>query len=225
MRLALLAVLTAPLYAQVCGPTDLSGPYGFQLSGNATISGAPAPIAAIGRLAFDSSGKIAGSSSVNFNGLFLGNPVTGTYELKQDCTMTWRLRDDSGAWQHFQGTLQPGGNWGSFHQADPGAEVRGVLMRSAASCSNAGMHGEYRFAVRGTSLPAQETITAADGNGNLSWSSDGAQNSGAYQVNADCFVDLDFGMKLRGIVVDGGRTVLAVQTDPEQVAAASFTMR
>jgi hypothetical protein len=225
MRLALVAVLTAPLYAQVCAPTDLSGPYGSQFSGHATISGAPAPLAAIGRLVFDGSGKIAGTSSVNFNGLFLGNPVTCTYELTQDCTVTWSLRDDSGAWQHFQGTLQPGGNWASFHQTDPGAEGRGVLMRSAASCSNASIHGEYRFAVRGSSTPAQATVTAADGNGSFTWSSEGAHNSGAYQVDADCFVELDFGMKLRGIVVDGGRTVLAVQADPEQVAAASFTMR
>src|SRR5215472_8701890 len=171
MRLALVAVLTAPLYAQVCGLTDLSGTYGFHFSGHATISGTPAPLAAIGRLAFDNSGKIAGTSSVNFNGLFLGNPVTGIYELKQDCTVSWSLRDDSGAWQHFQGTLQPGGSWGSFHQTDPGA------------------------AARGNSTPAQSTVTAADGNGNFTWSSEAAHNSGAYQVDADCFVELDFGMK------------------------------
>ena len=65
--------------------------------------------------------------------------------------------------------------------------------------------------------------TEADGIGNLSWSRDGASNSGTYQVDSDCFVELNFGLKLRGIVVDGGRVVLAVQTDPVQVSAAFFS--
>jgi hypothetical protein len=235
MRLLLLAVLWAlPLSAQVCGPNDFSGPYGFQFSGRATISGSAAPMAAIGRLTFDGAGTISGRSSVNFNGFFLGNPVTGTYELKPDCTLTWSLQNDSGGWQHFRGTLRPGGNSADFHQIDPGAEGRGVLMRSADGCSAASLRGRYRFAMHGVSTPlgdkpagervTQETVTAADGNGNLSWNGDGATNSGAYQVDSDCFVELDFGVKLRGIIVDGGRTVLAVQTDPEQVAAAFFSM-
>jgi hypothetical protein len=135
------------------------------------------PIAAIGRLTFDADGKINGASSINFNGLFLRNPVRGTYELQSDCTLTWSLQDDSGGWQHFAGTLQPGGRWASFHQADSGTAGRGVLMRSANGCTAATMHGRYRFAMRGVSTPLggappgerseQETVTVADGNGNL----------------------------------------------------------
>jgi hypothetical protein len=233
MRLLLVAVLTAPLSAQVCAPTDLSGRYGFQLTGRSTISGSATPVAAIGRLDFDGAGKIAGSASVNFNGLFLKNPVTGTYELANDCTVTWSLQDDSGGWQHFRGTLRPGGATADFRQTDAGAENRGVLMRSAASCSDADLRGRYRFAMRGVATPfagkppgeqvAQETMTDADGAGHLSWHGDGAQNSGSYSVDSDCAVELDFGMKLRGIVVDGGRIVLAVQSDPEQVGAAFFS--
>src|SRR5262249_20352313 len=161
-----------------------------------------------GRLAFDA-GKISGTSSVNFNGLFLGNPVTGIYELKTDCSITWSLQDDSGGWQHFRGTLKPGGAAGQFTQTDPGADGHGTLMRSASDCSAASLRGRYRYTMRGVSTPlgdkpagegtAQETVTEADGAGNLSWTHDGAANSGTYQVNSDCFVELNFGMKLRGV--------------------------
>src|SRR5690348_7511856 len=153
MRLLSVAVLAAlPLSAQVCGPNDLSGPYGFQLSGTTTINGTATPIAAIGRLTFDG-GKISGTSSVNFNGLFLGNPVTGAYELQTNCTMTWSLQDDSGGWQHFRGTLRPGGDWADFHQTDRFSGARGVLVRSAQSCSTASLRGRYRFLMDGVSTP------------------------------------------------------------------------
>jgi hypothetical protein len=147
--------------------------------------------------------------------------------------LTWSLQDDSGGWQHFRGTLRPGGAIADFRQTDAGAEDRGVLMRSAASCSDASLRGRYRFEMRGMATPfaarppgervTQEATTDADGAGHLSWRGDGAQNSGVYQVDSGCFVELDFGMKLRGILVDGGRIVLAVQSDPEQVGAAFFS--
>ena len=96
-------LLCAAASGQVCGANDLSGGYGFQLAGTTTISGAPTPMAAIGRLAFETEGRISGTSSVNFNGLFLGNPVTGTYTFQTNCAIAFELQDDSGAWQHFQG--------------------------------------------------------------------------------------------------------------------------
>src|SRR5262245_16167161 len=89
--------------ADVCNPRDLYGSYGFQLAGTTAIGGPEKPIAAIGRLVLGEGGKIGGVSSVNFNGLFLGNPVTGQYEAKDDCTVTWSLQDSSGAFQNFSG--------------------------------------------------------------------------------------------------------------------------
>src|SRR5258705_7849545 len=102
------ALVVVPIRAaDFCAAGDLQGPYGFQLSGISTISGAPAPVAGLARLEFD--GKdVTGYSSVNFNGLLLGNPVTGTYELSSDCKLSWRLQDDSGGYQHFGGVVKPG---------------------------------------------------------------------------------------------------------------------
>jgi hypothetical protein len=233
MRLIFLAAFSCfSLAAQVCNPTDLSGAYGFQLSGTATNSGRSVPIAAIGRLVFDSDGHISGNSSVNFNGYLLSNPVTGTYEFKPDCTLTWSLQDDSGAWQHFRGLAQAGARRASFRQTDPGSDGHGDLRRTATTCSAAAFHGGYFFGMGGVTTPfspqaahlptTQRTETAADGNGGLFWKSGEAANTGTYTVDSDCFMQINFGLPLRGILVDDGRVVLAIQTNPEQVGVATF---
>jgi hypothetical protein len=213
----LVTFFCAAATAQVCSRTDLSGAYGFRLAGTSTIAGTPKPIAAVGRLVFES-GRITGTSSVNFDGLFLGNPVTGTYAFQEaNCSITFELQDDSGAWQRFGGTLAPGGQRGQFHQTDPGAGGSGSLERTPDTCNAGNLRGRYTV-----SIGSQKTTTVADGNGNLSWSSGDAQNNGTYQVDSDCFVEVNFGVRLRGVIVNGGRTVLAVQADPGKVATATF---
>jgi len=215
MKPLLTLVLCTSGFSQVCGNFDLSGAYGFQLSGNTTIAGVSKPMASIGRLDFGADGKISGTSSVNFGGLFLGNPVTGTYSATgANCSLTFDLQDDSGGWQHFSGTLAPGGAHGQFHQTDPGTGGRGQLVRVPASCGAGSLVGRYTVTIDG-----HKTVTAADGHGAFS----GGSNSGTYDVGSDCFVEINFGGKFRGIVVNEGRAVFAVQADPGKVVTATFT--
>src|SRR5512132_290367 len=91
--------------ADVCNPADLVGPYAFQLTGSTDISGTPKPTASLGRISFDGHGSLTGTASAAFRGLLLGNPVTGSYEVKSDCSVIWKLQDDSGGFQHFRGKL------------------------------------------------------------------------------------------------------------------------
>src|SRR5580658_3284447 len=108
--------------ADVCNPNDFQGAYGFQLSGTSAISGEAKPIAGVGRMVLDGSGGLSGTSSVTFSGVLQGNPVTGTYEAHTDCSVSWALQDDSGAYQHFAGTMSPDGKRVQFRQTDPGGE-------------------------------------------------------------------------------------------------------
>ena len=228
--------------ADICAPTDIHGPYGFQLAGTTTISGSETPIAAVGRLVFDGKSSISGVSSVNFNGLFLGNPTTGTYEIQTDCTITLNLQDTSGAFQHFSGKAAPGGNRVVIQQSDPGTGERGLMVRSADGCNAAGFRGQYSFSVSASATPlategskgsgSAKALVLADGNGNLTVTHGNAKTSGTYTVDSDCFVQLDFGladgdssslMKLRGMLVNGGKEMLAIETDPGQVAAVRFS--
>src|ERR1051325_5310027 len=101
----LLFFITSAAAADVCAPAQLIGPYAMQLSGTTSISGAPKPTAGIARVVFDGHGNLSGTASAMFAGYLLGNPVTGTYEIKSDCTITWKLQDDSGASQHFSGVF------------------------------------------------------------------------------------------------------------------------
>src|ERR1017187_5527645 len=228
--------------ADICAPTDIHGPYGFELTGTTTISGTETPIAALGRLVFDGKSGISGVSSVNFNGLFLGNPVTGNYAFQMDCTITLNLQDTSGAFQHFSGKAAPGGNRVEIRQSDPGAGERGLMVRSADGCSAAGFRGQYNFSISASATPlategskgsgSAKALVLADGNGNLTVTHGNAKTSGTYTVDSDCFVQLDFGladgdsstlMKLRGMLVNGGKEMLAIETDPGQVAAVRFS--
>src|SRR6202167_1499823 len=114
--------------ADVCDPAKLEGAYGFQLSGHTTISADSKPVVSVGRLVFDGHGVLSGYASVNFAGYFLGNPVTGSYEAHDDCTISWSLQDDSGAFQHFTGKLTPDNSSAEFHQSDTGGAQDGILQ-------------------------------------------------------------------------------------------------
>ena len=114
--------------ADFCDPSKVTGPYVFQLSGSTTISGSPQPTVGLGRIIFESSGKLSGTSSATFSGLLLGNPVTGTYEAKPDCSITWKLQDDSGGFQNFGGKLSSDLQRAQVSQVDTGG-TSGVLQK------------------------------------------------------------------------------------------------
>jgi hypothetical protein len=47
-------------------------------------------------------------------------------------------------------------------------------------------------------------------------------------VETDCFLDLEFvnpPMKLRAVLIDNGRMILAIQADPNVLAGGTFTAR
>src|SRR5580692_6640722 len=150
----LAAALAAPARAaDACDPAKLEGAYGFQLSGHTTISGDSKPVVSVGRLVFDGHGVLSGYASVNFAGYFLGNPVTGKYEAHTDCTITWSLQDDSGAFQNFDGKLTADELAGEFRQSDPGGAQNGALQKVAPQCSIAALAPLYSFGVSGSTTP------------------------------------------------------------------------
>jgi hypothetical protein len=235
----LLVCAWAPFaHAAVCDPHAFEGAYGFQLSGTTTISSTPQPVTSVGRLDLDGSGTITGASaSIKFAGLLLGNPVTGTYQAKSDCAVSWSLQDDSGDWQHFQGTMSPGGGRITFHQSDPGSPQNGIMVRTAQSCTNADFRGIFRYTLSGQDIDIDSGRTTgsvttnglmeADGNGNLSYAPDRSapfRNAGTFESEDDCFVQLTWQLpgetkdsSFRGILVDGGRQLLGIQSDPGPV--------
>ena len=243
------AGLSLPAFAvDPCSNAALTGPYGLYLSGISTVSGSPQPFSSLSRIVFDGDGKVNGYSSVNFNGLLLGNPVVGPYEVKPDCTVSLGLQDDSGAFQHFAGKLAAGGSAIDLRQTDPGAGGHGAMVRTSDSCTAADLRLRYAFELSGTATP----LAAAEVPANISAKGmlhvDGAAGftlmrtldgheitaGGNWSVESDCTVHFDFAlpltntkaavpMKLRGILVNQGRQIFAIQTEPATVALARFT--
>ena len=172
-------------------------------------------------------------SSVNFNGYFLGNPVTGAYEIREDCSVIWSLQDDSGGFQHFAGRASPDGSKIEFHQTDPGSGVHGTLEKVAGGCTTASFQGRFAFTLGGTSTPfeqarvrvvAEKAVADADGNGHVTLTEGGVRRRGTYEVDNDCFTKIAYeGTNLRGIIVRGGGEILAIQTDPKVSAAGRLT--
>ena len=81
-----------------------------------------------GRISFDGQGSLSGTASAIFRGLLLGNPVMGSYEAKSDCSVLWKMQDDSGGFQHFRGTLSSDGISVQFKQIDPGGVQCGIMQ-------------------------------------------------------------------------------------------------
>jgi hypothetical protein len=247
--LILISGLGLPLGAvDVCDPGQVQGPYGVQLSGETTISGELRPVISLGRLIFDGYGGLSGYSSVMFAGLLLGNPVTGSYEVRSDCKMSWSLQDDSGAFQHFKGVVTPGGKRVQFQQTDPGGAQRGIAARTSNECTTSNLQKKYEFTLSGSSIPmlpgevsrsvaAKGLITADDsGNFKLTLRDHSATTDVTVTVESDCIVHLELAlpaeagetttlMKLRGILINDGKEILAIQTDPGSTVSARFTAR
>lgn len=232
--------------AQVCGPNDVTGAYGFQLSGTTTIGvNGIQPMAAVGRLVFDDKGGISGLSSADLDGYFLGNPVTGSYTFKTDCSLTFELQDTSGAFQHFAGKVTPYGARAEIHQTDSDTGERGVLEKTASGCQTASLNGDYKFALSGTASqfatvrPPGSAVSiagtlSADGAGNLVFVSDNGKTTGSYQLDSDCIAEMELGVaqgssaeivKLRGVLVNGGKLLLAAESDPAAIATARLTAK
>ena len=249
-RLLIAAGLGLPAHAaSSCSNPALTGPYGLLLAGTSTISGSSQPFASLSRVVFDGAGRSNGYSSVNFNGLLLGNPVTGPYEVKPDCTVSLSLQDDSGAFQHFAGRIAASGSAVDLRQTDPGAGGRGSMVRTSDSCSAASLRASYAFELSGTATP----LASADVPANISAKGvvriEGAASftviqtveghtvstGGNWSVESDCTAHFDIAlpvknakapvpMKLRGIVVDQGKQIFAIQTDPAAVLQAHLVV-
>jgi hypothetical protein len=224
--LVLLLSASAIQAADACYPNRFAGSYAFQLAGQTSISGKSQPAASLGRITFDGNGNVAGTSSVKIAGFLLGNPVTGTYEVKPDCTATWQLQDDSGAFQHFSGRYTPDGIRVQFHQTDSGGMPPGIMIKTPDSCSSADLKKQYSFNVSGSTTPMNpsEVARTVSDKGVLD-----TTREGDFQVDSDCTVRFTLTLPdsplltMRGFLVNGGKEILAFQTDPGAMVSARLT--
>lgn len=249
MKLAVLAAVlviyaSTAVSADLCTPTKFQGPFGFQVSGDSTISGEPKPIVGVGRLIFDGTGALTGYSSVNFAGWLLGNPVTGRYEIRTDCSLVFSLQDESGNLQHFRGVVTGDHKSAHFRQTDAGGFEQGILVQTAADCTAGDVRPFYRFTINGF-IVDMETGHAAGrvfltGFADVTSDSSGKLTSGAnsdalgrvsFYLEDGCFVNLELTLpegsiqnirRFRAILVNNGTELFGIATDPATAVKLHF---
>ena len=191
----------------------------------------------MGRLVFTDDGAVSGYSSVNFAGFFLGNPISGNYEIQEDCSLSWNLQDGSGAQQHFQGVATPDAKKVQFRQTDPGGPARGIMAKTAEDCTTDDFRNRYKLTIGGSTFameqPAKaervfvEGVLETDESGDFTLIPPAGSNttgSGSFVMEDGCFVHLELAlstngvnqptMTFRGILVDSGSQIFGIETDP-----------
>jgi hypothetical protein len=254
--LALAIGLTSAAHAfSGCTNNSLYGTYGLQLSGAVTpeaaggVGDAQAPdkarlqmseqtprtpntAAGFARLYMDGAGNLFGNANITISGAWSEGPVSGTYNVNDDCTATITLTDSSGAAQHFDAVVVSRGDGAVLRQNDPGVAMSGSMSRARNSCQPSDIGGYFGFRSNGALqnsgpfssigslfLDADGTVTLSESRFSNGASSEAA-STGTITLSLDCTVTLSLASvadgslaTYRGIVVNNLKELLLVRAD------------
>ena len=224
-----------------CSNDSLNGTYGFLHDGTDT-SGTPAT-AAVSQITFDSTtGTFTIETTASHDGVIAIASTTGTYTVASDCTGTGVPAGAS----PFSFVVTSTG-FLAAHVFSEGFAVE----QGSATCTNAGVEGSFGLEATGVFVagaPAtgpvvligdlKLTVThSGEGliSGNLAGSEGGTifhfvgePVTGSYSIAADCtgtatiksktLSDINFSF----VLVDGGKEMLAIETDADTVVSGTL---
>lgn len=233
-----------------CSNASVSGTYGFVDSGT-DASGTPA--GTLWRVKFDPyDGKFSGTATTNQNGVIATGPISGTYAIAANCTLTGTVTDHVHNTTHalFAVVTSTGGV--QLVSAKTGTTNGGFLVaQNSPTCTNAGVEGHFVLAVKGdfvagapfmgpVVLIAELTLSANDyGDGEIKGRLAGSEDgtilafadepvSGTYSVESNCSGTIKITAKgqpeltFRFVVVDGGNEMLLIENDADTVVTGTL---
>jgi hypothetical protein len=251
-----LAIGAMPRAQAITGCTNnmLSGAYGWQLSGTLTpnlsggVAGAATPPKVMSRIAsdapgtsvaaglatvfLDGGGNLFGDAVLIVDGTSSEGPVTGAYNVNDDCSMSITLTDSSGGTQHFDGVVVNRGDGANLLQTDQGVGVSGSLRHARGFCQTSDIGGGFGFRSTGTTADSGPVSSIGsinlDGQGNVT-ASESRFGSGAYSqvastgsitVNSDCSLNLMLAsnadgslVNYRGIILNSTKDMFLLRSD------------
>jgi hypothetical protein len=230
--------LSSRHHSTECTTASLSGRYGMLGSGfYVRPDGSPFHAANLILADFDGKGSASVSDTVMGNG---GPPVhreyTGTYRVNPDCT-----GDFTAVNVHIKIALIDEGQGLSFIQTDPGAVFSGRGGQTPEECDNSIAEGGYAGTFTGVvGGPADAKLGAAawarislDGEGSFSGVQITSVNGqiinedvtgGLYSIEANCHgSSSSSNAHSEFIVIDEGRQVLFMITDPRTVLTGAIS--
>jgi hypothetical protein len=221
-----------------CSNASLSGTYGFLHDG--TDSNGTPTSAAVTQLTFDSTtGTFNGETTASHDGVIVTEPVTGTYAIAPNCTGTGY---PTGASPFSIAVTSTG-----FLAVHPFADGFAVKRRSP-TCTNATVMGSFGFETTGLFLAGApvagwvafigelKLMVNSSGEGVISGHVAGSEGdttltfapvTGSYTVDKDCRGTATITPKGRSemhfslVVVDGGKEMLAIETDADSVVSGT----
>jgi hypothetical protein len=193
---------------------------------------ASAPAAGLARLYLDGAGSVSGNAGLNLRGVWLQGTIGGTYEVSDDCTVTFSLTNAAGAAEHYSGVIAGHGDSVLILQTDAGSGVSGQIKKTRGFCQAADLAGAFAIQYSGSLLrevnsPFNSTgILSLDGEGAATAVESGctgassalAQASGTVTVLSDCSVTLSLvspngAMNFYGLISQDLKQLLIVQSD------------
>ncbi|MGA9353848.1 MAG: hypothetical protein WBV46_09180 [Terriglobales bacterium] len=236
-RMIVLASLTlsSAAWAATCSNASLSGTYGFLHDG--TDSNGTPTSAAVTQLTFDSTtGTFTGEQTASHDGVIVTESLTGTYAVASNCTGTGTPMGAS----PFSIVVTSTG-FLALHLFAEGFAVE----QGSPTCTNAGVEGSFSFETTGVFLATGAVAFIGELKLTVNPSGDGAVSgqvassedgtfltfepvTGSYKVGADCrgwatvkakgLPEMHFHL----VIVDGGKEMLAIETDADTVVSGSL---
>jgi hypothetical protein len=239
--------LSSAAGAATCSNASLSGTYGF-LHGGTDSAGAPTT--GVSQVTFDSTtGTYTGEDTSSHDGVITTDPVTATYAVASNCTVTATVTID-GHQGNIAFVITPTGFLSVNQTTGVTAEGPGVKQGSP-TCTNAGVQGSFGFETTGVFLPGAPATgpvafigelkltvnPSGEGviSGHVAGSEDGTILTfaeepviGSYSVDANCRGTATIAPKGRSemhfslVVVDCGKEMLAIEADADTVVSGTL---
>jgi hypothetical protein len=242
LRIARVIVLAtfafSSAWAATCSNASLSGTYGFLHDGTDS-NGTPAT-AAVSQVTFDSTtGTFTGETTASHDGVIATESLTGTYAVASNCTGTGTPTGGS----PFSIVITPAG-FLALHLFSEGFAVK----QGSPICTNAGVKGRFGLETTGVFLatgavafigelkltvnPSGEGVIS----GHVASSEDGTfltfePVTGSYKVGTNCRGRATITpkglpeMRFSLVIVDGGKEMLAIETDADTVVSGTLVKR
>jgi hypothetical protein len=230
-----------------CSNASLSGTYGF-VDGGTDSSGTPTTI--VGQATFDSTtATFTGTETISQDGVVGSVSFTGTYAMASNCTGTGTVTVSKKT-NPISFVVTSAGVLFVNGQTDATTGGLGVA-KGSPTCTNAGVKGSFGFQTTGVFLagaPATGPVhfigelalsVNASGDGEISGHIAGSEDgtiftfaeepvTGSYTVATDCRGTATLTpsgrseMHFSFVVVDGGKEMLAVETDAHTVVSGTL---
>jgi hypothetical protein len=240
--------LSSAAWAATCSNASLSGTYAF-LHGGTDSSGTPAT--GLTQVTFDSTtGTYTGEDTASLDGVISIEPLTATYAVASNCTVTARVRIGGKPAVNVSFVVTSKGFYFLFQKTGATSDGFGVKQGSP-TCTNAGVKGSFGFETTGVFLAGAPFTGPVDfigelvfsvnasGEGVISGHVAGSEDgtiltfaeepaTGSYTVGTDCRGTATITpeglpeMHFSFVVVNSGKEMLAVETDADTVVSGTL---